>query len=62
MPDTDKRKLPEHDIRTKYIAPAILDACWDLHTQIREEETPVKEKDPGLEQKHKREHPKFKDN
>lgn len=33
----DKRKLTETDIRTKYITPAILNAGWDLHTQIREE-------------------------
>ena len=30
-------KLTERDICTKYITPAVLNAGWDLHTQIREE-------------------------
>lgn len=33
----DKRVLSERDICTKYITPALLDAGWDLHKQIREE-------------------------
>ena len=34
---TDKKKLSERDICTKFITPAILEAGWDLHSQIREE-------------------------
>lgn len=30
-------KLSERDICSKYITPALVDAGWDLHTQIREE-------------------------
>ncbi|MGG3123118.1 DEAD/DEAH box helicase family protein [Priestia megaterium] len=30
-------KMTERDICTKYITPAIIDAGWDLHRQIREE-------------------------
>ena len=33
----DKKKLSERDICSKYITPAITNAGWDLHTQIREE-------------------------
>ena len=33
----DKKKLSETDIRTKFITPAIVEAGWDLHTQLREE-------------------------
>ncbi|GGX23112.1 EcoAI/FtnUII family type I restriction enzme subunit R [Undibacterium macrobrachii] len=33
----DKKSLTERDICSKYITPAILEAGWDLHTQIREE-------------------------
>jgi type I restriction enzyme, R subunit len=29
--------MSESEIRTKYITPAIIDAGWDLHTQMREE-------------------------
>ena len=32
-----KHKLTERDICTKYITPAIVNAGWDLHRQIREE-------------------------
>lgn len=32
-----KKELTERDICTKYITPALTDAGWDLHTQIREE-------------------------
>lgn len=35
----DKKKLSERDICTKYITPALKKAGWDIHTQIREEET-----------------------
>ena len=31
------RKLTERDICTKFITPAVINAGWDLHTQIREE-------------------------
>ncbi len=33
----DKKKLSERDICSKYITPALTQAGWDLHTQIREE-------------------------
>lgn len=33
----DKKELSEQDIRSKYITPAIINAGWDLHSQIREE-------------------------
>ena len=32
-----KTELTETDIRTKYITPALVDAGWDMHKQIREE-------------------------
>ncbi|UIF86101.1 EcoAI/FtnUII family type I restriction enzme subunit R [Cupriavidus sp. UYPR2.512] len=32
-----KKSLSERDICTKFISPAIVDAGWDLHTQLREE-------------------------
>jgi type I site-specific restriction endonuclease len=34
-----EKGLSERDICTKFIAPAITAAGWDLHTQIREEVT-----------------------
>lgn len=37
MAITDKRKLSERDICTKYITPAIEQAGWDKYTQMREE-------------------------
>ncbi|MEN6443806.1 MAG: hypothetical protein WC391_03865 [Methanoregula sp.] len=37
MEISDKKKLSERDICTKFITPAITDACWDQHHQIREE-------------------------
>lgn len=33
----NKKSLTEHDIRTKFITPAILGAGWDSDTQMREE-------------------------
>ena len=33
----DKKSLSERDICTKYITPAVIQAGWDLFTQIREE-------------------------
>lgn len=33
----DKSQLTERDICTKYVTPAIVDAGWDLHAQIREQ-------------------------
>ncbi|WP_341930995.1 hypothetical protein [Methyloversatilis discipulorum] len=30
-------KLSERDICSKFITPALVDAGWDLHTQIRDE-------------------------
>jgi type I restriction enzyme, R subunit len=34
---TNQKKLSERDICSKFITPAILEAGWDLHSQIREE-------------------------
>lgn len=36
---TNKKSLSEQDIRSKYITPAIVEAGWDMQTQIREEVT-----------------------
>lgn len=33
----DKKQMSERDICTKFITPAIQNAGWDLHTQVREE-------------------------
>lgn len=33
----DKKQLTERDICTKYITPALVQAGWDLHAQIREQ-------------------------
>ncbi len=33
----DKKQLTERDICTKYILPAIKQAGWNIHTQVREE-------------------------
>lgn len=33
----DKKSLSERDICSKYIAPAIQHAGWDMHKQVREE-------------------------
>jgi len=33
----DKKTYSEHDIRTKYITPALQQAGWNIHTQVREE-------------------------
>jgi type I restriction enzyme R subunit len=33
----NKKDLSEHDIRTKFITPAVLQAGWDVMSQIREE-------------------------
>ena len=33
----DKKKLSERDICSKFITPAVINAGWDLHNQIREE-------------------------
>ena len=37
MIQKSKKDLGERDIRTKYITPALVDAGWDMQTQIREE-------------------------
>ena len=39
MVTMNKKALTEQDIRTKYITPAVTEAGWDIHTQIREEVT-----------------------
>jgi len=33
----DKKSLKETEIRTRYITPAIIEAGWDIHSQVREE-------------------------
>lgn len=35
----DKKLLSEQDICSKYVLPAIVQAGWDLHSQIREQVT-----------------------
>lgn len=35
----DKKSLSEQDISSKYVLPALIDAGWDLQTQIREQWT-----------------------
>lgn len=61
MINSDKKKLSELDIRTKYITPAIVGAGWDLHTQIREEVALTRGKILVRCQKHKRGQPKYAD-
>ena len=39
MQSIDKKVLSERDICTKYITPAVVQAGWNLYTQIREEVT-----------------------
>ena len=34
---TNKKELSERDICTKYINPALEQAGWDMHKQVREE-------------------------
>lgn len=50
----DKLKLTETDIRTKFITPALVQAGWDLHTQIMEEVQITKGKILVRGKKHKR--------
>jgi type I restriction enzyme, R subunit len=33
----DKKSLTEQDICTKYITPALVNAGWDIHTQMLEQ-------------------------
>src|SRR3989339_1750389 len=35
----DKKSLSEQDICSKFVLPAIINAGWDLHLQIREQKT-----------------------
>jgi type I restriction enzyme, R subunit len=37
MPALNKKSLSERDICSKFITPALLQAKWDLMSQIREE-------------------------
>jgi hypothetical protein len=37
MPHSDKKSLSERDICTKFIAPAVARAGWDIQLQVREE-------------------------
>jgi type I restriction enzyme R subunit len=37
MPTPDKTSLSERDICTKFITPAVIQAGWDVHSQIREQ-------------------------
>ncbi len=39
MNTIDKKALSERDISTKYIIPSILQAGWNMYTQVREEVT-----------------------
>jgi type I restriction enzyme R subunit len=39
MTSIDKAALSERDICTQFITPAIQQAGWDLHSQVREEAT-----------------------
>jgi type I restriction enzyme R subunit len=57
----DKKKLSETDIRTKYITPAIVEAGWDVQTQIREEVPITHGKILVRGKKHKRGQAKFAD-
>ena len=57
----DKKEFTETDIRSKYITPAITDAGWDLHTQIREEVALTNGKIMVRGQKHKRGPAKYAD-
>jgi type I restriction enzyme R subunit len=61
MSGLDKKRLSEQDIRTKYITPALVDAGWDLHTQIREEVALTNGKILVRGQKHRRGQPKYAD-
>jgi type I restriction enzyme R subunit len=57
----EKKKLTETDVRTKFITPALLDAGWDLHTQIREEVALTSGRILVKGQKHKRGPAKYAD-
>ena len=57
----EKKKLTETDVRTKFITPALLDAGWDLHTQIREEVALTSGRILVKGQKHKRRPAKYAD-
>ncbi len=37
MPTSDKKSLTERDICTKFITPAVIQAGWDVQSQIREQ-------------------------
>jgi len=39
METINKKDLSERDICTKYVTPAVVQAGWNLYTQIREEVT-----------------------
>ena len=57
----NKKDLSETDIRTKFITPAIVQAGWDIHTQVREEVTITNGKILVRGKKHKRGAPRFAD-
>ena len=57
----DKKKLTETDIRTKFITPALVEAGWDLHIQIREEVALTSGRILVKGQKHKRGPAKYAD-
>ena len=61
MPELDKKKLTETDIRTKFITPALTSAGWDTHTQIREEVALTNGKIFVRGQRHKRGETKYAD-
>ncbi len=56
-----KKDLSETDIRTKFITPAIVQAGWDIQTQVREEVAVTNGKILVRGQKHKRGKPRFAD-
>lgn len=57
----DKKKLPETDIRSKFITPAITQAGWDVQTQIREEVAITNGRILVRGKRHKRGRAKFAD-
>ncbi len=57
----NKKDLSETDIRTKFITPAIVEAGWDIQTQIREEVCITHGKILVRGRKHKRGKPRFAD-
>ena len=57
----NKKELSETDIRSKFITPALVEAGWDLQTQIREEVALTNGRILVRGQKHKRGKAKYAD-